>query len=277
MPTRLDRPAQNHNDGGQAIFSTLEYSVSESLIPKKKVGIFSPRTIVDNGVFEFYIMAPKGIMLAVVPMGVEAFTRADVDRIFAALDGQLEELRLRKVDLLYDSAVPLQCMIGVDGHDRRLARMTERTGIPANSAILGAIEAAKHLGIKKIAFGNKSADAVNDVLTQFFTRGGVEVVGYTAWKGWKNPTDQREVKSLGDDKLVEIGYEVARRTFEEHPDADGIYMPGGSWALNDVILDLEKEFGKPILGHRHVIAWHIAKCLGMWEPKEGYGRLLASA
>jgi maleate cis-trans isomerase len=76
---------------------------------------------------------------------------------------------------------------------------------------------------------------------------------------------------------VEIGYQIGRQTFEEHPDADGIYMPGGSWTLNKVVTDLEAEFKKPVLGHHLVNVWNMATLLGMWSPRQGLGRLYSAA
>ena len=251
--------------------------MSDDLIPLKKVGIFAPRHIVDDIPWEFYKLAPKGIMAVIVPMGITHFVKEDVERVYEPVDEQLKQLMLRKVDLLVQSGVPLQCLIGADAHDRRLAYMRAQTGLPVTSGILGAISACKKLGIRKIAFGNKFTEEINVRLAEFFTRAGVEVAGWTIWTPTIEIEDASSIKKVGEAGLVEIGYQIGRQTFEEHPDADGIYMPGGSWTLNKVVTDLEAEFKKPVLGHHLVNVWNMATLLGMWSPRQGLGRLYSAA
>jgi hypothetical protein len=53
------------------------------------------------------------------------------------------------------SGVLLSALIGVAAHDRLIAHMAEYTGRPATSSISGVVEAAKHLGVARIARANK--------------------------------------------------------------------------------------------------------------------------
>ena len=251
---------------------------TKDLLPKKKAAILAPRAIVDVGPFEFYQMAPPGIMLTIVPLGIQRFTKEGVEEAYGPIDEQLKHLVERRVDIILQEGVPLQCLIGTEAHDKRLAYLHDKTGLPVSSGVLGGVEAAQHLGIKKIAFGNKFSDAENEGLSRFFTRAGIEVTGYYSWGEHQEEKDVtgNAVKRIKETDLVEIGFEVGRRVFRDNPDCDGIYMPGGSWALNKVVVELEKEFGKPVLGHRHTSVWHIVKMLGMWKPKKGWGMLFAA-
>ena len=67
--------------------------MTEMPVPKKKIGVFAPRAIVEVGPYEFYQMAPKGIMLVIVPMGIRNFTREGVEEVYAGIDEQLNRLR----------------------------------------------------------------------------------------------------------------------------------------------------------------------------------------
>ena len=249
----------------------------EDNLPKKKVGLLAPRAIVENGPYEFYNLAPKGNLLTIVPLGIKKFTKEGVEEVFKNIDDQLEQLMLRKVNAIAQEGVPLQCMVGAEVHDKRLDYIRKRTGVPVTSGVLGAIEAAKHLGIRKIAFGNKFKKATNDSLAEFFNRAGVKVTGAVSWGENRSDVYGNDLKKMTHADLMKVGYEVGRRTFEENPDCDGIYMPGGSWSLNSVVVDLEKEFKRPVLAHRHVAAWDMIRLVDMWQPKPGYGMLLGSA
>src|SRR3712207_5356649 len=145
-----------------------------------KVGVFSPMAIIDNTPYEFYRMAPAGIMLVIVPLGIRRFEREDVERVFAPLDEQLAELTPRGIDLYFQAGVPLQLAIGIDAHDARLAHIERRTGKPAISSITGAVAAAKHLGIRKIVLVNRFTEAMNATLAEFFRRDGISVIGVSA-------------------------------------------------------------------------------------------------
>ena len=250
-----------------------------SLVPKKKIGVLAPRAIVDVGPFEFYQMAPKGIMLTIVPLGIKRFTREGVEEAYRETDEQLQHLVERRCRAIVQEGVPLQCLVGTAAHDRRLAYIRKKTGLPTSSGVLGGVEAARHLGVTRIAFANKFTDRENESLAEFFTREGIEVTGYVSW-GEEQPDKEvygNAVKRIRETDLVKIGFEVGRRAFRENPRCEGIYMPGGSWALNKVVIELEKEFGKPVFGHRHTSVWHMVRMLDMWKPKKGWGRLFATA
>jgi maleate cis-trans isomerase len=244
----------------------------DDMVPRKKVGVFAPRGLVEIGPYEFYRLAPPGIMLVICALGIKEFTEKGVYDVYAGIDEQLAELVTRDIDLIIQEGVPLQCLIGTEAHDKRLAYITKKTGLPATSGVLGAVNAAKHLGIKKIAFGNKFSEAVNHRLAEFFTRAGIEITGFVSWGEGK--TDN-QIHGMHWADLAEVGVHIGRQTFEENPDAEAIYMPGGGWNLNRAINELEAEFGRPVLGHRHASTWEVVRQVGLWKPRKGYGMLFA--
>ena len=114
----------------------------ESHIPKHKVGVLLPLSIVDNAAYEFYRLAPKGVMLVMIPVGLEKFSKEDVERVFAPLDTYVDQLMERGVDIIMQSGVPLPILIGIDGHDRLLDRIAKHSGLPVTSSVLGVVAAA---------------------------------------------------------------------------------------------------------------------------------------
>ena len=50
----------------------------EDYLPKHKIGCLSPLAVVENAAYEFYRLAPPGLMLVLVPIGLSEFSRADV-------------------------------------------------------------------------------------------------------------------------------------------------------------------------------------------------------
>ena len=47
----------------------------ESDVPKYKIGCLQPGAVIDNHAFEFYRLAPPGLMLVMVGVGLKEFSR----------------------------------------------------------------------------------------------------------------------------------------------------------------------------------------------------------
>src|SRR5205823_1439039 len=106
----------------------------EQALPKFKIAALKPLAVVDNSPYEFYRIAPPGVMLVMIPVDLHTFSKEDVERVFAPLDRYVDQLMERGVDLIMQSGVPLPLLIGVDAHDRMLERITRRSGRPATSS-----------------------------------------------------------------------------------------------------------------------------------------------
>ena len=70
--------------------------------------------------------------------------------------------------------------------------------------------------------------------------------------------------------MVEEVYNLA-------PEADGIFISCGAMRGLDIIDRLEKETGKPVTTSNQAAVRAILKLAGVWQPVQGYGRLLEMA
>jgi len=245
----------------------------ENSIPKHKVGVLLPLAIVDNAAYEFYRLAPPGVMLVMIPIGLAEFSAADVERaLFKPLASNLDKLMEREIDLVVQSGTPLPILIGVAAHDRMIDFMAKHTGGPASSTVLAVGRAARHLGVKKLALVNKWSDAMNKTLGEFLAREGVAVCGVAAKE--MAPAEFQKISS-GDH--MALAYELGRRAFRDNPDCDAIYIGGGTWLAQPVAARLEEEFGKPAICNQTAQLWDILHLLKDWQPIKGHGRLLAAA
>src|SRR3981081_319099 len=90
----------NKRRGGNKMF--------EKSIPKHKVGVLLPLAIVDNAAYEFYRLAPPGVMLVMIPIGLAEFSPGDVERaLLKPLAANLDKLMERGVGLVVPSGTPL--------------------------------------------------------------------------------------------------------------------------------------------------------------------------
>ncbi|MBI4524693.1 MAG: hypothetical protein HY695_12885 [Deltaproteobacteria bacterium] len=241
----------------------------EDLVPRRKVGCLFPLTVIDYNPYEFYQMAPKGIMLVLVPLGLENFTREDVERVFAPIDQQIEALLRRGIDIVVQAGVPLTLLVGPAFLDRLLAHIEKKAGVPAISMTLCVAAAAKHLGLKKVAVANKWNEQMNATLGEFFAREGVSVAG-----AFTRSMAPSQFLRMGDLESMQLAYELGRGALEEYPDADGLYIGGAAWLTLPLVERLEKEFGKPVITNQVATMWQLLHRLDCWSPISGYGQLL---
>ena len=76
----------------------------ENSVPKHRVGVLLPLAVVDNAAYEFYRLAPKGVIQVMIPIGLGEFSKADVERaLFKPLASNLDKLMERDVQMVVQS------------------------------------------------------------------------------------------------------------------------------------------------------------------------------
>jgi maleate cis-trans isomerase len=238
--------------------------------PAKKIGHLSPLPVIDNSPYEFYRLAPERVMLVCLPVGLAEFSATDVERVFAPLEALTMQLIERGVDIIVQGGVPLPILIGQAALARVLERIERAGKVPATSTVLSVVEAARGLGLKKVAVANKWSVDMNRNLASFFASGGVEVIGTSARS--MAPADFVKMPSADG---IELAYDLGRAALEANPDADGLYIGGGAWITMPATLRLEQEFGKPVINNQNSVIWDVCRKLNYWQPRSGFGRLMA--
>ena len=243
----------------------------EEFMPKVKIGALKPLAIIDNAAYEFYRIAPRDVMLVMIPIGLGEFSRQDVERVFEPIDQLVDQLMERGCDIIMQSGVPLPLLIGVEAHDRLLERINRRCGKPVTSSVVGVVAAAKHLGLRRIALANKWSEPMNRTLGEFFARGGVEIAGVASEV--LTPAQFQKISTADN---MSLALELGRAALTRFPDADGLYIGGGAWLSEPVCQALEREFGKPCISNMSAMIWDTLTRLNHWQPLPGQGRLLES-
>ena len=244
----------------------------EQYLPKRKIGTLCPLAVIDNHAYEFYQLVPSGVMLVMVPLGLQQFTAQDVERVFEPIDERLDMLMERGIDIVLQAGVPLPILIGAEALERLLDHIKQKTGLPATSTVLSVVAAAKRLGLKKIAAANKWNDGMNQSLVGFFARDGIEMVGSNTQS--MVPSEFVTMKSADS---IQLAYDLGRGALERYPEAEGVYIGGGSWMTLPVIEQLEAELGKPVITNQVASVWQLLTLLDLWKPIRGHGRLLESS
>jgi len=169
-----------------------------------------------------------------------------------------------------NSAIAFACtagsLIGGPGWDKNEIKSMETNskGIPCTTTATAAEEAMRFMGLKKIVIAGPYLDEVNRMFKEFYEGSGFKVL---------------KVAGLQIEDLYEMGvtkpsqaYQIAMKSVV--PEADGIFIACTNFRCSDVIEEIEKDSGKPVVTANQATAWHLMKLLKIDDPIEGYGQLL---
>lgn len=144
------------------------------------------------------------------------------------------------------------------------AMESQSSGIPCTTTATAAEEAMRFMGFKKIVISGPYIEEINAVFRVFYEDSGFEVLNVTG---------------LGIEDLYEMGATKPSQAYQAAmdavvPEADGIFITCTNFRCSDVIEEIERDSGKPVVTSNQATAWHLMKLLGINDVIEGYGQLL---
>ena len=247
----------------------------EVVNPWYYLGYVIPHLYTDMDAYQFYRIAPEGVMLATTQLNLQ-------DRTLPALENELPTLWKRfdllaglgRLDRIAVSGVPLAALMG---RTRTLALLEEasaRTGLPCDTDMEAHIRALKHLGASRIALGVRWDDFFNQKVISYLNEAGIEVVASHALGGSFHGSKRTKA---AEDHLRAL--EVGRKLLTEAPTAQALMMPGGLWLTIYAAPMIEEEFGKPVTLNITATTWAALHAVGnglQRRPDKRWGKLLAS-
>jgi len=242
--------------------------------PWYQLGYVIPHLYTDMDAYQFYRVAPEGMMLMTTGLDLKDYTLAAVERELPVLRQRFDLLAKKKVDRISLSGVPVASALGRKKTREILAEGEARTGIPCDTDLEAHIATLQHLGAKRIALATRWPEAVNAALTRYLTDAGIEVI---ACRSRARSLDQNKQSTAADDHLLAL--ELGGQVLRDAPDAQALLMPGGLWYAIHAVPLLEAEHGRPVLLNILSTTWaalHSAGKRMLHRPDPRWGRVLAS-
>jgi maleate isomerase len=197
------------------------------------------------------------------------FTQGTEEEFSASMPGyetKVAELAERKADLIRPSGAPPFMLLGYAGEQRTISSWEEKYRVPIFTSGQNHVHALRALGVKKFVGASYFPDRMNDIFARYFTEAGFEVL---SMEGIKVPfADVPKVPPM------QIFDEI-KRMFQQHRDAEAIYMLGSAWKTLELIGPLENALGVPVIHPAPARNWLTQLRLGFRIPIMGYGKLLA--
>jgi maleate cis-trans isomerase len=234
---------------------------------RAKIGHVAPSRG-DTLVYEFYQMLPAGFMILNSTGTIRQLVDADFERQLQRIEEAAADLVDNRCDSIIIGGSPLFTKLGHGSDIEMGKKLTARFGVPVAPGITGEIEALKSLKIKKLVVATPHEDTLNERMKAFLEASGFNVLKIQGYGVRKNAdlTDMDEHSA----------YKIAKRLYEQAPEADGVFVPCPRWpTITDVDL-LEREIGKPVVTSCQSYIWHALKMAKVKQEVSGYGRLMAS-
>ncbi|ANB77409.1 hypothetical protein AYM40_21290 [Paraburkholderia phytofirmans OLGA172] len=148
--------------------------------------------------------------------------------------------------------------------DSRLCERIERaTGIPAITTAKSLISAFKNFRAKKIVLLSPYIDEINRREINFLAHHQIEVLEFHGL-GIQGPQEMHAV-------APEVWLDLARTARRD--DADAYFLSCTAIRSIEVVDELERELGRPVLTSNQTMAWHALRNVGVDEKITGAGKL----
>ncbi len=167
-----------------------------------------------------------------------------------------------RLDVLAYSCTSASVVIGVE--TVRASICAQRPELPCATPITGVLSGIARLGVRRVAMLSPYIDEVTAPMMQFVETHGVEVVARRSF----NLEREIDLARLTPRAI----YEAALRV--DCPEAEAIFIPCTAIRAVEVIDQLERALGKPVISSIQALFWEAVRLAGYTLPIPGFGQLL---
>jgi maleate cis-trans isomerase len=238
--------------------------------PWYRLGYITPHPIVDNVAYQFYRIAPDGVMLMLANLEIADYTTTAVDHELPLFWRHIDELAKAGANRIVLTGVPVSAALG---RERVLGMIAEagKKGIALDTDLESIAAAALHVGAKRVALATRGHQPLNDSVAAYLKLAGIEVVGSQA-----RGATMAENATLKAKDGMQLAIDLGRGALSASPEAQALVLPGGRWLSTHAVAPLEAEFGKPVLLNLNSSLWAALRAAGRGLPVDGQGMLLNS-
>jgi maleate cis-trans isomerase len=238
--------------------------------PWLRIGYVTPHPLVDTLPYEFYLMAPTGVMMASAGLEIEDYTTAAVEKQLPFLNARIDMLVKRGIGPLVISGVPVATALGRERMRGLLADLARRWGRPCDTDAEAIIAGARRLGVGRVGLATRWNDRMNETLAAYFAAAGIKVLHCAS-----SSRSMAENASLDDETGIRLAIDLGREAFGAGA-PEAVIMPGGRWITLGAVRELEEHFGKPVITNHTAGLWSSLRAVGHRQPISGWGRLLST-
>jgi len=159
---------------------------------------------------------------------------------------------------------------GVEAEKEILHLIEQRAGIPAITTATAVSAAFEVLHVKRVAVATPYTSEINRNEKESLELRGLHV---TEIKGYHDSLPPHELRNDMIGRLLpQKAYEMGLRV--NGKDNQAIFISCTNFRAIEIIEQLERETGKPVISSNQATLWHALRKLGIEDSIQGFGRLL---
>ena len=229
------------------------------------VGIVRP-TQRMGGFEELLAMLPDGIRLIPLCLDVRRGAIDEFKQAIAGYEAKVAELAGMGVDVINPSGAPPFMVLGYDNEQELIRKWERDYKTRVFTSGTSHIDALRALKVKRFVGVTYFGGDINRVFAKYFIDAGFDCLDMA---GIDVPFDK--VPELPSDRV----YRFIKDTFRKHSKAEAIYMLGPAWRTLDIVEQLKRDLGVPVVHAVPAQCWDIQRHLNVRQPVKGFGRLIA--
>jgi maleate isomerase len=231
---------------------------------RKRIGYIGP-TVMEVVPYEFYRFAPDGVGLVGVTCNIDDWSSDQFEQ--SVITAAASFLGARAVDFIIHGGGPLVAARGKDYEESIVKEIEAAAKVPATTGVRAAMEAFRHMGAQRIAIASPYADRHNQALAAYLELHDFELVRV---EGMDMPF--RRLSVIPPAEIRRFAADVLARSRR----CDALYLPCPQWQAAQTVDALERGSGLPAIAYSHAAFFAAFRTLGIKDPIQGHGRLLAS-
>ena len=162
------------------------------------------------------------------------------------------------------------CTTGSFYSDREVVELIQRaTGVPAAVTSPSVAEALRSFGAKKISVASPYPAWNNEKLRTYFEGQGFQVLNVES-EPWAAAPGNQGINDQDPEVILEFAAKACL------PEADALLCSCTAWRSLEVVEELERRIGKPVVTSNQATIWSSFRLAGIDQPLSGFGSLLES-
>jgi maleate cis-trans isomerase len=212
---------------------------------------------------------PAEITMIPTFLNVHEQVASEFQAAFEQTEARVRELAEQHVDLVHPIGAPLfmlQVMLqGFAGEQKIVAGWQERYGVPIVTSPQTQVEALRALGMRRFVGLTYIRGEILGTFAAYLADAGFDVLAMECLPG--------SFRAASDIAWTDV-HAYAKELFHRHAGAEGVYLLGSGWQVQDAVVKLEQDLGVPVAHPVPARVWAIQRRLQVRHPIPGYGRLL---
>lgn len=208
-------------------------------------------------------MLPQGVALYATRLPLTGSSEAELLAMAENVEGPARLLAHARVDQIAFNCTAVSTF-SKEMETSITRRIGQATGLPVLATSEALVAALRALGARRIMLLSPYLQAINDREVAFLEAAGFQVLGETGL----GLNTNAEMAALPPDTWLDL----AKRHREDRADAWLVSCTAVRSA--EVIEDLERELGRPVVTSNQALVWHCLRTAGIADRVEGFGSLL---